>query len=72
MDPVKMLCCIKTSFVGSKLLLSKHDGCEHKKRLNFCTQYKISTAFCDFTHKCRSWRFVDAVKDKKEKTSNFT
>ena len=37
------------------------------KRLNFCTQYKISTALCDFIPKCRSWRIVDTVKDKKEK-----
>ena len=44
--------------------LCKHDECEHKKRLNFSTQYKIFTAFCDF--KCRSWRIVNAVKDKKK------
>ena len=45
-----------------------HDGeCELKKRLNFCKQYKIFTAFWDFIPKCRSWRIVDAVKDKKEK-----
>ena len=45
-----------------------HDGeCELKKRLNFCKQYKIFTAFCDFIPKCRSWRIVDAVKDKKKK-----
>ena len=43
-----------------------HDGeCELKKRLNFCKQYKIFTAFWDFIPKCRSWRIVDAVKDKK-------
>ena len=47
------------------LLLCKHGECEHKKRLNFCTQYKISTALCDFIPKCRSWRIVDTVKDKK-------
>ena len=52
---------------GQKVLLCKHDVCEHKKRLNFCTQYKISTALCDFISKCRSWRIVDTVKDKKEK-----
>ena len=45
-----------------------HDGeCELKKRLNFCKQYKIFTAFWDFIPKCRSWRIVDAVKDKKKK-----
>ena len=65
--PVSMFCYIKTSFVGSKLLLCKHDDCEHKKRLTFYTQYKISTAFCDFILKCRSWRIVDMVKDKKER-----
>ena len=44
-----------------------HDGeCELKKRLNFCKQYKIFTAFWDFIPKCRSWRIVDAVNDKKE------
>ena len=64
--PVSMFCYIKTSFVGSKLLLCKHDDCEHKKRLTFYTQYKISTAFCDFILKCRSWRIVDMVKDKKK------
>ena len=43
-----------------------HDGeCELKKRLNFCKQYKIFTAFWDFIPKCRSWRIVNAVKDKK-------
>ena len=43
-----------------------HDGeCELKKRLNFCKQYNIFTAFWDFIPKCRSWRIVDAVKDKK-------
>ena len=52
---------------GQKLLLCKHDECEHKKRLNFYTQYKISTAFCDFIPKCRRWRIVDTVKDKKKK-----
>ena len=49
------------------MLLCKHGECEHKKRLNFCTQYKISTALCDFIPKCRSWRIVDTVKDKKGK-----
>ena len=49
------------------MLLCKHDECEHKKRLNFCTQYKISTALCDFIPKCRSWRIVVTVKDKKKK-----
>ena len=45
-----------------------HDGeCEPKKRLNVCKQYKIFTAFWDFIPKCRSWRIVDAVKDKKRK-----
>ena len=44
-----------------------HDGeCELKKRLNVCKQYKIFTAFWDFIPKCRSWRIVDAVKDKKK------
>ena len=44
-----------------------HDGeCELKKRLNFCKQYKIFTAFWDFIPKRRSWRIVDAVKDKKK------
>ena len=44
-----------------------HDGeCELKKRLNFCKHYKIFTAFWDFIPKCRSWRIVDAVKDKKK------
>ena len=41
------------------------------KRLNFCTQYKISTAFCDFIPKCRKWRIVDAVKVKKEKKDQY-
>ena len=68
MYPVNMFCCIKTSFVWSKIArICKHVECEHKKRLNFCTQYKISTALCDFIPKCRSWRIVDTVKDKKEK-----
>ena len=68
--PVKMFCYIKTSFVGSKIVVWKHDECEHKKRLNFCTQNKISIALnCDLTPKCRSWRIVDAVKDKIEKRS---
>ena len=49
------------------MLLCKHDECEHKKRLNFCTQYKISTTLCDFIPKCRSWRIVDTLKDKKRK-----
>ena len=45
-----------------------HDGeCGLKKRLNVCKQYKIFTAFWNFIPKCRSWRIVDAVKDKKEK-----
>ena len=45
-----------------------HDGeCELKKRLNVCKQYKIFTAFWDSIPKCRSWRIVDAVKDKKKK-----
>ena len=45
-----------------------HDGeCELKKRLNVCKQYKIFTAFWDFIPKCRSWRIVDAVKDKKKR-----
>ena len=47
--------------------LSKHDECEYKKRLNFCKQYKIFTAFRDFIPKYRSWRIVDVVKDKKRK-----
>ena len=47
---------------------SLHDGeCEIKKRLNFCKQYKIFTAFWDFIPKCRSWWIVDAVKDKIKK-----
>ena len=47
--PVNMFCCIKTSFLVSKIArLCKHEECEHKKRLNFCTQYNISNAFCDF------------------------
>ena len=63
-----MFCCIKTSFVWSKIArICKHVECEHKKRLNFCTQYKMSTAFCDFIPKCRNWWIVDAVKDKKKK-----
>ena len=55
--------------MGSKIdrRLCKYDECELKKWLNFCKQYKIFTAFCDFIPKCRSWRFVDAVKDKKRK-----
>ena len=44
--PCKKNCCIKTSFVGSKIdRLCKHDECELKKMLNFCKQYKIFTAF---------------------------
>ena len=63
-----MFCYIKTSFVGSNLArLCKHDEREHKKRLNLCTQYKISTAFCDFIPKCRSWPIVVSIKDKKGK-----
>ena len=54
--------------MGSNIArLCKHDKCEHKKMLKICTQYKISTAFCDFIPKYRSWRIVDAVNDKKEK-----
>ena len=52
------------------MLLCKHDECEHKKRPNFYTQYKISTAFCDFIPKCRSLRIVDMVKDKKKNYQN--
>ena len=53
--------------MGSKIdRRCKHDECELKKRLNFCKQYKIFTAFCDFIPKCRSWQIVDAVKDKKK------
>ena len=67
MYPINMFCCIKTSFVGSKIArLCKHDECEHKKGLNFYTQYKTSSAFCDFIPKCRNWRIVDAFKDKKQ------
>ena len=67
--PVNMFCCIKTSFVGLKIArLCKHDKCEHKKMLNLCTQYKISTAYWDFIPKCRCWRIVDAIKDKTEKS----
>ena len=52
--------------MGSKIdRLCKHDECELKKRLTLCKQYKIFTAFCEFIPKCRSWRIVDAVKDKK-------
>ena len=61
-----MFCYIKPLFVGSKIAVMKHDECEHKKRLNFYTQYKISTAFCNFIPKCRSWRIVETVKDKKK------
>ena len=63
-----MFCCNKTSFLGSKIArLCKHDQCEDKKMLNFCTQYKISTAFCDFIPKCRNWQIVDAVNNKNDK-----
>ena len=66
-----MFCCIKTILEGSKIArLCKDDECEHKKRLNFWTKYKISTAFCDFIPKCTNWRIVNAVKDKKQKRSN--
>ena len=65
--PVSMFCYIKTSFVGSNMAVCKHGECEHKKRLNFCKQYKISTVLCDFIPKCRSWRIVDTIKDKKKK-----
>ena len=66
--PCKNNSCTKTSFVGSKVdRLCKHDECELKKRLNCCKQYIIFTAFCDFIPKCRSWRIVDAVKDKQKK-----
>ena len=51
--------------MGSKI--EPHGECELKKRLNFCKQYKIFTAFWDLIPKCRSWRIVDAVKDKKKK-----
>ena len=69
--PVNVFCCIKTPFVGSKIArLFKHDECGHKKMLNFCTQYKLSTAFCDFIPKCRSWQIVNAVKDNTEKNQN--
>ena len=57
-----MFCYIKLHSWDQILLLYKHGECEHKKRLNFCTQYKISTALCDFIPKCRSWRIVDTVK----------
>ena len=54
--------------MGSKIdRLCKHDEYELKKRLNFCKQFKIFTGFCDFIPKCRSWRIVDAVKDKKKR-----
>ena len=46
---------------------SDSDECELKKRLNFCKQYKLFTGLCDFIPKCRSWRIVDAVKDKQKK-----
>ena len=69
--PVSMFCYIKLHSWGQKLLLCKHDECEHKKRLNSYTQYKISTAFCDFIPKCRSWRIVDTVKDIKKKRKNI-
>ena len=65
-----MFCFIKLHSWGQKSLLCKHDECEHKKRLNFYTQYKIATAFCDFIPKCRSWRIVDTVKDKKNQKKN--
>ena len=62
-----MFCYIKKLHSWDQiLLLCKHGECEHKKRLNFCTQYKISTAVCDSIPKCRSWRIVDTVKDKKK------
>ena len=47
--------------------ICKHVECEHKKRLTFCTQYKISTAFCAFIPKCKNWQIVVAVKEKEEK-----
>ena len=50
--------------MGAKI--DRHE-CELKKRLNFCKQYKIFTAFWDFIPKCRSWRIVDAVKDEKKR-----
>ena len=66
--PCKHVLLHKNFILGVKIArLCKHDECEHKKRLNFCTQYKISTAFCGFIPKCRTWRIVDAVKDKKRR-----
>ena len=75
MYPVNMFCGIKTSFVWSKIArICKHVlgyasmlSVNTHERLNFCTQYKISTALCDFIPKCGSWRIVDTVKDKKKK-----
>ena len=65
-----MFCYIKTSLVWSKIVgICKPVECEHKKMLNFCTEYKISTAFVDFIPKCRNWQIVDAVKYKKKKGS---
>ena len=72
-----MFCCIKTSFVLPKIArICKHVECEHKKRLNFCTHYKISTAFCDFIPKCRNWRLgvlsmrLKIKKEKKDQNKN--
>ena len=48
-------------------MLCKHDECEHKKRLNFHTQYKISTAFCNFIPKCKVGRLSIRFKIEKEK-----
>ena len=48
------------------VLTSTHDLC-FRAKIRVCKQYKIFTAFWDFIPKCRSWRIVDAVKDKKKK-----
>ena len=46
--PCKHVLLHKNFFRGVKIAwLCKHDECEHKKMLNLCTQYKISTAYCD-------------------------
>ena len=60
--PVKYFAAKKPHSWGQKLI----GECELKKRLNFCKQYNIFTAFWDFIPKGRSWRIVDAVKDKKK------
>ena len=56
--------------MGTKLLLCKHDECEQKTRLYFYTQYKISTALCDFIPNADVGGLSIRLKIKKKKYQN--